>query len=468
MSDGHASQTPESLESPEALRAQIGALVAAYYGAAFAPRAFVPGQSVVPVSGKVFDAEELQFLVEAGLDFWLTTGRFAAQFERGLALAFGMRHAILVNSGSSANLLAISCLTSPQLAERALRPGDEVITVAAGFPTTVNPIIQNNLVPVFVDVTLPTYNVNVERLEAAISERTRALIMAHTLGNPFNLAAVKALAEKYNLWLIEDCCDALGATYAGRHVGTFGDLATVSFYPAHHITLGEGGAVLTNQPVLKKLVESFRDWGRDCWCEPGHDNTCGKRFEWQLGDLPPAYDHKYTYSHIGYNLKLTDMQAAVGLAQLKKLPGFIQARRRNFGQLYEGLKPLEEYLMLPEATPHSDPSWFGFPITVREEAPFSRADLIRFLEASKIGTRLLFGGNLLRQPAYRAIAHRVVGDLSQSDRIMNGTFWIGVYPGLTPPMLAYVLERFHEFVRQAHGAMKITPPGYPPPQTPPP
>jgi CDP-6-deoxy-D-xylo-4-hexulose-3-dehydrase len=447
MSDGHASTTPESLE---ALRAQIGALVAEYHAAAFAPREFIPGQSAVPVSGKVFDAEELQLLVEAGLDFWLTTGRFAAQFERGLALAFGMRHAILVNSGSSANLLALSCLTSPQLEGRALQPGDEVITVAAGFPTTVNPIIQNNLVPVFVDVTLPTYNVNVERLEAAISDRTRALIMAHTLGNPFNLAAVKALAEKYNLWLIEDCCDALGATYDGRHVGTFGHLATVSFYPAHHITLGEGGAVLTNQPALKKLVESFRDWGRDCWCEPGHDNTCGKRFEWQLGDLPPGYDHKYTYSHIGYNLKLTDMQAAVGLAQLKKLPGFIEARRRNFRQLYAGLKSLDAYLILPEATPQADPSWFGFPITVREEAPFSRADLIRFLETSKIGTRLLFGGNLLRQPAYRAIPHRVVGDLSQSDRIMNGTFWIGVYPGLTPLMLDYVIERFHQFVRQAH------------------
>lgn len=455
MSDGHGPEipeTPEAAETPETaevLRAQIGALVAEYYAAAFAPREFVPGQSRIPVSGKVFDAEEIQFLVEAGLDFWLTTGRFAAQFERGLAGAFGLRHASLVNSGSSANLLAVACLTSPQLEGRALKPGDEVITVAAGFPTTVNPIIQNNLVPVFVDVSLPTYNVNVERLEAAVSDRTRAVIMAHTLGNPFDLAAVTALAEKYNLWLIEDCCDALGATYDGRHVGTFGDLATVSFYPAHHITLGEGGAVLTDRPALKKLVESFRDWGRDCWCEPGHDNTCGKRFDWQLGDLPPGYDHKYTYSHVGYNLKLTDMQAAVGVAQLKKLPGFIQARRRNFRQLYEGLKPLEEYLILPEATPRSEPSWFGFPITEREGAPFSRSALISFLEAGKIGTRLLFGGNLLRQPAYRGIPHRVVGDLSQSDRVMNGTFWVGVYPGITPVMIDYVLERFHQFVRQA-------------------
>ncbi|MHB8627835.1 MAG: lipopolysaccharide biosynthesis protein RfbH [Aggregatilineales bacterium] len=440
--------SPEPV-SPETLRAQIGALVADYHAAAFAARPFVPGQSAVPVSGKVFDAEEMQLLIDAGLDFWLTTGRFAAQFEQGLAQVFGLRHAMLVNSGSSANLLAVSCLTSPQLREQRLSPGDEVITVAAGFPTTVNPIIQNQLIPVFVDVSLPTYNVDVSRIEAAIGPRTRALMFAHTLGNPFDLEAVTALAREHHLWLIEDCCDALGATYNGRHVGKFGHLATISFYPAHHITLGEGGAVLTNRPGLKKLIESFRDWGRDCWCEPGKDNTCGKRFEWQLGELPHGYDHKYTYSHIGYNLKLTDMQAAVGVAQLKKLPGFIAARRRNFEQLYKGLKPLEPFLILPEATPNSEPSWFGFPITVRDDAPFSRAELVQFLEAHKIMTRQLFAGNLLRQPAYRSIPHRVVGDLTQADVVMNSTFWIGVYPGITPPMIDYVLECLTEFVQHA-------------------
>jgi len=434
--------------TPDDLRAQIGELVAQYHTLAFAPRNFVPGQSAVPVSGKVFDAEELQLLVESSLDFWLTTGRFAAQFERGLAAQFGMRNAMLVNSGSSANLVALSALTSPQLGVDRLQPGDEVITVAAGFPTTVNPIIHNQLVPVFVDVTLPTYNIDINQLEAAYSDRTRAIMVAHTLGNPFDLAAVTAFAKQHDLWLIEDCCDALGATYNGRHVGTFGDLATVSFYPAHHITLGEGGATLTNKPLLKTLVESFRDWGRDCWCEPGKDNTCGKRFDWQLGDLPYGYDHKYTYSHIGYNLKLTDMQAAVGVAQLKKLPGFIEARRHNFARLYAGLKPLEDHLILPEATPNSNPSWFGFPITIRDAAPFTRSELIRFLDARKIGTRLLFAGNLLRQPAYKTIQHRVVGDLRHADQITNNTFWIGVYPGLSAPMIDYVIDSLTEFIRQ--------------------
>lgn len=438
---------PLSNPAAQALRLQIGQLVADYYTQAFPEKDFIPGQSAVPVSGKVFDAEELQLLVDSSLDFWLTTGRFASQFEREFAAVFGVRSALLVNSGSSANLLAVSALTSPQLGDERLVPGDEVITVAAGFPTTVNPIIQNRLVPVFIDVTLPTYNVDVSYLEAALSPRTRAIIFAHTLGNPFDLDAVAAFARKHNLWLIEDCCDALGATYNGRKVGTFGDLATVSFYPAHHITLGEGGAVMTNKPILKKIVESFRDWGRDCWCEPGKDNTCGKRFDWQLGTLPHGYDHKYTYSHIGYNLKLTDMQAAVGIAQLKKLPTFIEARRRNFAHLKRELSAFDEFLELPEATPNSEPSWFGFPITLRDNIPFTRSDLIQHLDNCKIGTRLLFGSNLLRQPAYREIEHRVASPLTQTDRIVDNTFWVGVYPGITPPMVDYIVECFAQWIK---------------------
>ncbi len=353
----------------------------------------------------------------------------------------------MVNSGSSANLVALSCLTSPSLGERHLKKGDEVITVAAGFPTTVNPIIQNGLVPVFVDVTIPTYDVDVTQLEEALSKRTRVVMLAHTLGNPFNLAAVSEFAHKHHLWLVEDCCDALGATYNGRPVGTFGDLATVSFYPAHHITTGEGGCVLTQSPRLKKLADFFRDWGRDCWCDPGKDNTCGKRFEWQLGGLPCGYDHKYTYSHIGYNLKATDMQAAVGLAQLSKLPGFIEARRRNFRTLQSGLADLQEFLILPEATHGANPSWFGFPIAVRPEAPFTRDELVHYLEEHKIGTRLLFAGNLLRQPAYKDIAHRTIGDLPNSDFVMDRVFWIGVYPGLNEQMMNYVVDTFHQFAR---------------------
>jgi len=442
--DDSACKTPA-----EALRAQTLALVAEYYAAAFGPREFIPGKTPVPVSGRVFDATDLQYLVEAGLDFWLTTGRFAAQFEREFAQVLGLRHAILVNSGSSANLLALSCLTSPQLPPTgvggALRPGDEVITVAAGFPTTVNPIYQNGLAPVFVDVTIPTYNVDVAQLEEALSSRTRAVILAHTLGNPFDLSAIKAFVEKHDLWLIEDCCDAVGATYQGQGVGTFGHLATTSFYPAHHITMGEGGCVLTDDPKLRKLVESFRDWGRDCWCDPGKDNTCGKRFDWQLGDLPHGYDHKYTYSHIGYNLKATDMQAAVGVAQLRKLPAFIEVRRRNFRTLWEGIRELEGFFVLPQATPGSEPSWFGFPLAVRPEAPFSRDQVVRHLEAHKIGTRLLFGGNLVRQPASRGLPHRVVGDLGNSDFVMNRVFWIGVYPGLSPEMLGYMIETLRAF-----------------------
>lgn len=438
--------TPEPTDAtPEELRAEILALVARYHEVAFPARPFVRGHTPVPVSGKVFDAQDVQYLVDSGLDFWLTAGRFARDFERDFARAFGTRSATMVNSGSSANLVALSALTSPSLGDRALRPGDEVVTVAAGFPTTVNPILQNGLVPVFLDVTIPTLGPDVTQLEAALSERTRAVMIAHTLGNPFNLEAITAFARKHDLWLVEDCCDALGATYAGRPVGTFGDVATVSFYPAHHITTGEGGAVMTNQPALRTLIESFRDWGRDCWCEPGKDNTCGKRFCWQLGKLPYGYDHKYTYSHIGYNLKATDMQAAVGLSQLKKLPAFVAARRRNFARLHAALDACREFLILPEAEPNSEPSWFGFPIVVRDGAPFTRNALVQHLESRLIATRLVFAGNLVRQPAYEGQQFRVVGDLRESDRVMNQAFWVGVYPGLTDEMLDYVAETLCEF-----------------------
>ncbi|MBV6396474.1 MAG: GDP-4-keto-6-deoxy-D-mannose 3-dehydratase [Anaerolineales bacterium] len=427
-------------ERAERLRAQIVELVGEYSAEAFPQKQFIPGESAVPVAGRVFDGADVQALVDSSLDFWLTAGRFADQFEREFARFFKMRHAILVNSGSSANLLALTCLTSPMLKDRQLKPGDEVITVATGFPTTVNPIFQNNLVPVFVDVDLPTYNIDVSQLEAARSERTRAVMIAHTLGNPFDLDAVTAFCRKHGLWLVEDCCDAVGATYNNQPVGRFGDAASVSFYPAHHITMGEGGAVLTDSPKLKKVIESFRDWGRDCWCKPGKDNTCGKRFDWQLGELPHGYDHKYTYSHIGYNLKLTDMQAAVGVSQLKKLPGFIEKRRENFHRLHQTLENLQDYFLLPQATPNSNPSWFGFPIYVRPEAPFTRDEVVRWLEAHKIGTRLLFGGNLIRQPAYRGKNYRVVGDLARADEVMRRVFWVGVYPGLSAPMLDYTCE----------------------------
>ena len=429
-------------QKSDQLRKQVLDLVAEYYAEAFPPIPFVAGETRVPVSGRVFDATELQYLVDSSLDFWLTTGRFAEQFEREFARFLGVRCAILVNSGSSANLLALTCLTSPKLGDRRLKPGDEVITVAAGFPTTVNPIIQNGLVPVFIDITIPTYNVDVTQLDAALSERTRAIVLAHTLGNPFDLDAVVAFAKKHDLWLIEDCCDAIGSEFKGRKVGTLGDLATASFYPAHHITMGEGGCVMTNSPLLKTLVESFRDWGRDCWCEPGRDNTCGKRFEWQLGDLPCGYDHKYTYSHIGYNLKATDMQAAVGLAQLNKLPDFIAARRRGFQAIRDGLLELEKYFVLPEATLSSNPSWFGFPIGVRRNAPFSRNQITHYLEDRKIATRLLFAGNLLRQPAYQDREYRIAGSLHNTEFVMEQVFWIGVFPGITPAMMDYVLDVF--------------------------
>ena len=427
------------------LRRQILDLCAQYYSVAYPAVEFNPGQSPVPVSGKVIGGDDLSSVVDSALDCWFTTGRFAEEFERKLARFVGVRCASLVNSGSSANLLAVSALTSPKLGDRQLKPGDEVITVAAGFPTTLNPIIQNRLVPVFVDVVLPTYEIDVSQLEAARSDRTRAVFIAHTLGNVFDLDAVTAFTRKHNLWLIEDCCDALGSTWKGRPVGTFGDIATVSFYPAHHITMGEGGAVLTDKPNLQVLIESFRDWGRDCWCHPGKDNTCGKRFDWQLGDLPCGYDHKYTYSHIGYNLKATDMQAALGLSQIGKLPHFIERRKENFRYLFSALKPMEEYLILPEATSGSDPSWFGFPIGLREDAPFKRDELIRALDAKKIATRLLFGGNLLRQPAYEGCEYRVVGELTNTDFVMNNVFWIGVYPGLTRPMLDFAVAAIAGF-----------------------
>jgi len=436
-------------DSADQIRRQILDLTSQYYSERSRSGEFIPGVSPVPVSGKVIDGADVSAVVDSALDAWFTTGRFAEVFERNLARFVGVRSASLVNSGSSANLVALSALTSPKLGDQRLKPGDEVITVAAGFPTTVNPIFQNRLVPVFVDVTVPQYEIDVRELEAARSDRTRAVFIAHTLGNVFDLEAVTSFTRKHDLWLIEDCCDALGSTYKEQKVGTFGDVATLSFYPAHHITTGEGGAVLTDKPVLQTLIESFRDWGRDCWCEPGKDNTCGKRFDWQLGSLPCGYDHKYTYSHIGYNLKATDMQAALGASQLHKLPDFIARRKANFHSLKSALIGLEEYLILPEATPHSDPSWFGFAIGVRKDAPFRREDLIRALEANKIGTRLLFGGNLLRQPAYQDCQYRVAGEMRNTDFVMNNVFWVGVYPGLTPPMLDFVAATIAGFVVQS-------------------
>ena len=437
-----------SVEGTSELRTQILELVERLYEEEHGAQPFIAGETLVPVSGRVYDDDDLLHLVDASLDFWLTTGRYAHRFEREFARAVGTRHALLCNSGSSANLLALTALTSPKLGSRRLEPGDEVITVAAGFPTTLNPIILNRLVPVFVDIELETYNVDVAALEEAISPRTRAIFMAHTLGNPFDLEAVTRVAEEHGLWLVEDNCDALGSLYDGKPTGTFGSLATFSFYPAHHITMGEGGCVVTSRPDLKVLVESFRDWGRDCWCEPGEDDTCGKRFAWKLGQLPQGYDHKYIFSHIGYNLKVTDMQAAVGVAQLQKLPAFIDARKRNWRRLREGLAPFEDVLILPRPTERSDPSWFGFLITVREDAPFTRNDLVGFLEQHRIQTRLLFGGNLIRQPAYNGVEHRIVGDLRNSDLVMNNTFWIGVYPGLTDEMLDYVLATVSRFVER--------------------
>ena len=407
---------------------------------------FQAGASVIPPSGKVIGAAELENMVEASLDGWLTTGRFNEAFEKRFAEFVGVPHALTTVSGSSANLLALTALTSPNLGARALKPGDEVITVAAAFPTTVNPILQNGMVPVFVDVDIPTYNIDPQKIEAAVSDRTRAIMIAHTLGNVFDLDAVMAVARKHNLWVIEDCCDALGSRYKGQHVGTFGHIATCSFYPAHHITMGEGGMVFTKDSELRKIIESYRDWGRDCYCPPGKDNTCGKRFGWQLGSLPAGYDHKYTYSHLGYNLKITDMQAACALAQMDRLPEFIAARKHNFAFLKERLKSCEEFLILPEATADSEPSWFGFPITLREEAGINRVDLLKYLDQNKIGTRLLFAGNLTRQPYFEGKTYRVSGELVRTDDIMNKTFWIGVYPGLTEEMLDYAATQIELFL----------------------
>ncbi len=411
-----------------------------------APQPFVPGESPVPVSGKVLGAPEMRNLVDSALDFWLTTGRFNDAFEARLRKYLGLRHALTTNSGSSANLLALSTLCSPSLKGKALKPGDEVITVATGFPTTVNPSLQYGLVPVFVDVDIPTYNIKAERIEEAISPRTRAIMIAHTLGNPFNLSEVMRIAKAHKLWVVEDCCDALGATYDGKLVGTFGDIGTLSFYPAHHITMGEGGAVFTDKIFLRRIIESMRDWGRDCWCAPGKDNTCEMRFTRQMGDLPYGYDHKYTYSHVGYNLKITDMQAAVGLSQFDRVDEFIAARRHNFTFLKQCLEPMEDAFILPEATPRSDPSWFGFPITVRDGARFSRDDLVQFLNANRIATRFLFGGNLLRQPYMKDKNVRVVGDLTNADIVTERTFWIGLFPGLSEDHLAYTATTLRRFL----------------------
>jgi len=437
------------IQSKEAeIRSQIFTLVKQLHKLRQKEKKFYPGQTAIPYAGRVFDHEEIVSLVDCCLDFWLTAGRFAKEFETRFAEFLGVRYVSLTNSGSSANLLAISALTSPRLGNRRLRPGDEVITAAASFPTTVNPIVQNRLVPVFLDVELGTYNVDPSVLEEALSEKTKAVFLAHTLGNPFDLDKVLKFCNDNDLYLIEDSCDALGSRYAERLVGSFGDISTFSFYPPHHITMGEGGAVATNSFEHKRNVESFRDWGRDCWCEPGADDTCGKRFDWQLGNLPRGYDHKYTYSHLGYNLKVVDMQPAVGVAQLKKLPSFIDARKKNFTKLFEVLKRYQDRLILPRTTPKSDPSWFGFPLTVREDAGFTRNDIVTHLEKKKIATRLLFAGNITRQPAYSHVTYRTVGDLTNTDLVMNNTFWIGVYPGLTDEMIEYVVTTLIDFIEQ--------------------
>ena len=438
--------TMTPIDMRQQLRDHIAALVQEYAQLALKPETFFPGVTAIPPSGKKIDGQEMQFMVEAALDGWLTTGRFNAAFQQKLAAYLGVQHLITVNSGSSANLIAFNTLTSPRLGERAIRPGDEVIGVAAGFPTTVNPILQFGAVPVFVDIDIGTYNIDASLIEGAITTKTKAIMLAHTLGNPFNLAVVTALCKKHGLWLIEDCCDALGSTYQGQKVGTFGDIGTLSFYPAHHITMGEGGAVFTRHAELAKIAESFRDWGRDCYCAPGKDNTCGKRFCQQLGDLPPGYDHKYTYSHLGYNLKITDMQAACGLAQLDKLEDFVVQRKRNFAFLSERLSACSEFLLLPKATEQADPSWFGFPLTLRDNAPVSRTDLLTYLDQEKVGTRMLFAGNLTRQPYMLGRHYRVHGSLANSDRIMADTFWIGVQPALTQDMMDFAASKIEAFL----------------------
>ena len=435
------------MKSEQEIRNEILSLVTQFVASKNKPETFIPGATPVPVSGKVLDDSDFKNLVGAALDGWLTYGEHAENFERALSKYIGVRSALLVNSGSSANLVALSALTSAKLGEKKLLPGDEVITVAMGFPTTINPIIQNGLIPVFVDVSIPTYDAVIEQIEEAVSKKTRAIMMAHTLGNPFNVEAIMEICKRHNLWLIEDNCDALGSTYGGKRTGSFGDLATISFYPAHHITTGEGGAILAKSPLVRRQLESFRDWGRDCYCATGQDNTCQKRFAWQLGSLPEGYDHKYIYSHIGYNLKGTDLQAALGLSQLEKIESFHEARKRNFRFLYDALVKVPDFIM-PEATKNSDPSWFGFPITLKDESPINREELLRFLDSRLIGTRLMFAGNILRQPGYVDIPRRVIGNLENADKIMRRSFWLGVYPGLTQQMLEYVVENIFEFVEQ--------------------
>ena len=442
-------------KKPEEIRNEIFKLIKEYYNLVHKSSktsVFVPGRDKINYAGRVYDEKEIINLVDSALDFWLTGGRFTNEFEKKFAHFLGVNYCLLTNSGSSANLLAISALTSPKLKDRRLKPGDEVITTACGFPTTITPIIQNNLIPVFVDVDIKTCNIKADKIEEAISEKTRAIFLAHTLGNPFDIDKVMGIAEKYNLWVIEDNCDALGSKYNGKYTGTFGHISTFSFYPAHQITMGEGGAVVTNSGKLKYLLESFRDWGRDCWCNPGNDNTCRKRFNWQLGDLPYGYDHKYIYSHFGYNLKATEMQAAIGLAQLEKLPSFIEARKRNWQILKEGLKDLSDFFIFPQPTPNSDPAWFGFLLIVKEDAGFTRYEIVRYLEESKIQTRMLFAGNILRQPCFdelrkRGEGYRVVGDLSNTDLIMKNGFWLGVYPGMKEGMIEYTIEKIHEFCK---------------------
>jgi CDP-6-deoxy-D-xylo-4-hexulose-3-dehydrase len=433
-------------QKAEDLKQQIFNLITQYHAEKNAIKPFVKGESAVPVSGKVVDAEELKYITDSALDGWFTTGRFNDAFEKELTKFIGCKKVLTVNSGSSANLLAFATLTAEELGERALKPGDEMISVAVSFPTTINPAVLYGVIPVFVDVEIPSYNIDISKIEAAITPKTKVIMVAHTLGNPFNVEAIQAIARKYNLWLIEDCCDALGATVNGNHVGTFGDMGTLSFYPAHHITTGEGGAVFTNNSKLSKIIESFRDWGRDCWCASGCDNTCAKRFEWQLGDLPYGYDHKYIYSRLGYNLKITDMQAALGLAQLAKLPGFIEHRRHNYRRLTEGLKDLSHKLHLPVATPNSNPSWFGYLITLKPEAGMNRKDLLDKLQEHKIATRLLFAGDLRKQPYFKGISYRTVGDLPNTEIVLNDSFWIGVTPMIDDEMVDYMVDAFHKIL----------------------
>ena len=446
--DNYLTNSNLDLENSAEIRNKIMELISQYAEDVHSKKPFIPGKSSIPVSGRVFGGKEIQMLVSSSLDFWLTTGRFNEEFEKRLGKFLGVKFVITTNSGSSANLLALSSLTSEQLGEKSLKPGDEVITVAAGFPTTVNPILQNNLIPIFIDVQIPSYVIDENLIEENITKKTKAIMIAHTLGNAFNIKKITDIARKHNLWLIEDCCDALGTTYGEKFVGTFGDLSTLSFYPAHHITMGEGGAVLTNNPQLKRIVESFRDWGRDCYCPTGKSNTCGKRFEWKLGDLPFGYDHKYTYSHVGYNLKITDMQAAIGLAQLDRLPEFIKIRKENFELLYSGLSSFEKFLILPSSSENCKPSWFGFPITVKDNIPFSKESLVNYLTSKLVDTRPIFAGNLIKQPYFKNKTFRTSKTLSNTDKIMNQSFWIGVFPGLSKDMLEYTIKQFETFIME--------------------